>query len=250
MTSEEHEALLKQFKDKEKLKSYKERYDNLPTSFFPRLLAKILFGTVDIIYGKKPSIRKFKVIEVVARVPYQTWEFANYLLTTNFYTNEEKALKFASRGDFGKFAQDNETMHVVVISQICKKEHRGNWPIHTFIPIVLAYIYFIISTILYLISSKYSYELNYLFENHAYNQYEWFIKDHADDLEKKSLKSKFLDFYGRPAKNQLAFFEAVKNDEIIHRNQSAIEMVKQNDNLVTEFIENIEDTLHTDTKNT
>ena len=244
MTSEQHEALLEQFKDKEKLQTYKERYDNLPTSFFPRFLAKILFGTVDVIYGKKPTIKKFKVLEVVARVPYQTWEFANYLLTTNFYTNEEKVLKYAMRSDFGKFAQDNETMHVVVISQIAKEHCKQIWLIHTFLPIVLAYIYFGISTILYLVSSRYSYELNYLFENHAYNQYEWLIKDHADELAEKPLKSKFLDFYGRPAKNQLEFFEAVKNDEIIHRNQSAIEMVKDNDSIVSEFVENANNSNH------
>ncbi len=240
MTSEEHEALLEQFKNKKTLGNYKEKYDNLPTSFFPKILAKILFGTVDVIYGRKPSIKKFKVIEVVARVPYQTWEFANYLLTTNFYMNEEKALKYAARSDFGKFAQDNETMHVVVISQICKKEHLGNWLAHTFVPILLAYIYFIISTILYLVSSRYSYELNYLFEDHAYNQYDWFIRDNAELLEQKPMHSKFLDFYGRPAENQLSFFEAVKNDEIIHRNESAIEMVKHNDSIITEFVDEIE----------
>lgn len=248
MTSEQHEALLEQFKDKKKLQAYKERYDNLPTSFFPRFLAKVLFGIVDIVYGKKPSIKKFKVIEVVARVPYQTWEFANYLLTTNFYTNEEKVLKYAMRSDFGKFAQDNETMHVVVVSQIAKKQCKQIWLIHTLLPIILAYIYFLISTILYLISSRYSYELNYLFENHAYHQYVWLVKDYGDELAKKPLKSKFLDFYGRPAKNQLEFFEAVKNDEIIHRNQSALEMVKHNDSIISELVENTKDSFKNEKK--
>ena len=226
MTSEEHENLLQQFKDKKELIKYKEAYDGMKTSFVPRLLAKILFGMVDVIYGKKPSIKKFKVIEVVARVPYQTWEFANYLFTTNFYMNEEKAIRFASRSDFGKFAQDNETMHVVVISQIAKKECKQFWLLHTLLPIILAYIYFLISTLLYFISSRYSYELNYLFENHAYNQYDWFIKDHTQKLKEKRLQSKFLSFYGRAIDNQLDFFESVKNDEIIHRNRSAVEITK------------------------
>jgi len=224
MLSNKHEELLKTFKNYKELENYKKKYDYYQTGIFPKIIAKTLFGTVDLIYGKNPTIQKFKVIEVVARVPYQTWEFVNYLWTTNFYTNENKAIKYAKRSDFGKFAQDNETMHVVVISQICKSEKLGNFLGHTLLPIILAYIYFLISTILYMFSSKSSYELNYLFENHAYNQYDLLIKKDKNKLEKKKIHSKFLKFYGRECKNQLEFFESVKNDEIIHRNTSIEEM--------------------------
>ena len=115
-------------------------------------------------------------------------------------------------------------MHVVVISQICKHEKLGNFLGHTFFPIILAYIYFLISTILYMFSPKSSYELNYLFENHAYNQYDLLIKKDKNKLEKKKINSKFLKFYGRKCKNQLELFESIKNDEIIHRNTSIEEI--------------------------
>lgn len=215
-----HEELLKKLLKKEELKKYKEKYDNYKTGIFPKILSKILFGTVDILYGNKPTIQKFKVIEVVARVPYETWEFVNYFLTTNRYYNEEKAIEYMKNADFGKFAQDNETMHVVLISQICRKEKLGNWFGHTLVPIILAYTYFFISTFLYIISKKSSYQLNYLFENHAYNQYSIFIEENHKKLEKKQIRSKFLNFYGRKVENQLELFESIKNDEIIHRNTS------------------------------
>lgn len=224
MFSNEHEELLKKFKNQKELDHYKRKYDYYNAGFFPKIIAKILFGTVDMFYGKNPTIQKFKVIEVVARVPYQTWEFVNYLLTTNFYTNEDKVIKYAERADFGKFAQDNETMHVVVISQICKKEKLGNFLFHTFLPIILAYIYFLISTILYMFSTKSSYELNYLFENHAYSQYDKLIKNESHLLVDKKVHSKYLKFYGRQCENQLELFESIKNDEIIHRNRSIEEM--------------------------
>lgn len=124
MTSKEHEKLLLELKDPRSLQVYKEKYDNLPVSFFPRFLAKTLFISMDVVYGRKNTIQKFKVLEVIARVPYQTWEFVNYLITTNFYMNEKRAVDCAVRADEGKFSQDNETMHVVVISQICKQEKK------------------------------------------------------------------------------------------------------------------------------
>lgn len=236
MTSHEHEALLAQLRDADTLKTYKETYDNLPTSWLPRLFANILFGSLNLVYGKNINIQRFRVIEVIARVPYQTWEFVNYLITTHFYMNEHKAIECALRADSGKFAQDNETMHVVVISQICKQERRGNWFMHTFLPIIVSYIYFIISTILYLIDRKHSYQLNYLFEDHAYHAYQTFIDKNRERLEKKPVYSDFLNYYGRSCENQLELFESIKNDEIIHRNESAIEMCDDcNDSFIEEF---------------
>lgn len=236
MTSTEHENLLAELQDGEKLAAYKEAYDNLPTALLPRFFAKILFGTIDVLYGKKPSLLKFKVLEVVARVPYQTWEFLSYLATTNFYNNETRAVQYACVADFGKFAQDNETMHVVVISRICKDEGIGNWFAHTLVPIFMAYIYMVISLILYALERKHSYELNYMFEEHAYNQYQEFLDTHEEELKSKTVSSEFLDYYGREVKNQYEFFVSVKNDEIVHRNESAIEMVKRNGNAVTDFL--------------
>jgi ubiquinol oxidase len=38
------------------------------------IAARALFVTLDIVYGKPRTMSKFKVLEIVARVPYQTWE--------------------------------------------------------------------------------------------------------------------------------------------------------------------------------
>lgn len=238
MTSHEHETLLAQLQDPQKLEAYKKHYDGLKTPWLPRFFAGLLFGSMDLVYGKKINLQKFRVIEVIARVPYQTWEFVNYLITTHFYMNEAKAIECALRADMGKYAQDNETMHVVVISQICKQERRGNWFMHTFLPIIVSYIYFLVSTILYLIDRKHSYQLNYLFEDHAYNAYQSFIDANKEKLVQKPVYSDFLQYYGRSCANQLELFESIKNDEIIHRNESALEMCDDcNDSFIEDFFE-------------
>ncbi len=36
--------------------------------------ARVLFRLLDVLYGRKRTLSKFKVLELVARVPYQSWE--------------------------------------------------------------------------------------------------------------------------------------------------------------------------------
>ena len=49
------------------------------------LLARGLFVTLDLFYGKKRTLSKFKVLEVIARVPYQSWEHVAYIAMTHTY---------------------------------------------------------------------------------------------------------------------------------------------------------------------
>ena len=49
------------------------------------LLAGMLFGTMDLVYGRGKSLSKFKVLEVIARVPYQSWEHVAYIAMTHMY---------------------------------------------------------------------------------------------------------------------------------------------------------------------
>jgi len=35
------------------------------------LLARVLFGGMDLVYGRRRTLSKFKVLELIARVPYQ-----------------------------------------------------------------------------------------------------------------------------------------------------------------------------------
>ena len=54
--------------------------DNLRPHISPSVLfiGRALFVFMDIVYGKKPSLGKFRVLEVVARIPYQSWEAVHY----------------------------------------------------------------------------------------------------------------------------------------------------------------------------
>lgn len=49
------------------------------------LLAWFLFLFIDLFYGRRRTFSKFKVLEVIARVPYQAWEHVAYIAMTHTY---------------------------------------------------------------------------------------------------------------------------------------------------------------------
>ncbi|MDQ5957651.1 MAG: ubiquinol oxidase [Patescibacteria group bacterium] len=221
------EKLIKDLRDEKVLEEYKASRDNYKTSFLPNLLGGFLVWCGNVVYGREPSYLKFRAVEVIARVPYQSWASAAYTLLTIFYTDEAKAMRLGHVKKFSRLANDNETMHVVVISSIAKHEHKHVGVLrHTIIPMLFSFFYFWMSYCLFLVKREWSYELNYLFESHAFSQYSTFIKRHAEGLKNKPLENEFLKQYGRTNTNYYDFFLDVRSDEIVHRN-SSIEKIEQ-----------------------
>lgn len=222
--NQELETLNQALNDAEALTAYKEPYDSYRPSLLPRLLGHSLVWAGNLVYGAEPTYLKFRCVEIIARVPYHSWSSAAYTLLTFFYGNEQKALRLSAIDAYARHAQDNETMHVVVISQLVKSEMRVGVIRHTLIPMFFAFFYFWWSYFLYLIKPRYSYELNYMFEDHAFEQYSRFLEKQGNELKRKPIHSEFLTWYGRHPHNQYEFFLSVRNDEIIHRNTSVREI--------------------------
>ncbi len=220
----EHEALAKHLNDPKLRAEYAAKYDNYKPSLIPRILGWLLVTSGNLVYGFRPSYEKLKAVEVIARIPYQSWEVAAYTLLTSFYGDEARAIKLAKTSAFSRSAQDNETMHVVVITQITKKLKCTGFIRHTLIPLVFAFFYFCAVFLLYLFSRKAALELNFLFESHAYEQYSKFIELHEARLRDTPIISDFLHFYGRECRTEFEFFSLVRNDELIHRNRSIREL--------------------------
>lgn len=216
-----HEVLLKSLEDPKLLGEYKASYDNYPVGWIPKLLGAILVGCGDLVYGREPSYGKFKAIEVIARIPYQSWEVASYTLLTLCYSNEKAAIELSKTSAFSRISQDNETMHVVVLSQLARKYGQDGVIRHTLIPLLFSFGYATASFILYFFSPKSALQLNYLFEDHAFAQYSRFLELHGEDLRDNPILIDFLHFYGRHVKSEYELFLSIQNDEIIHRNESA-----------------------------
>lgn len=218
------EALNQELNNPDALENYKKPFDNYQTKLIPKILGGILVFCGNFVYGKKPSYEKFKAVEVIARVPYHSWASAAYTFLTVFYSNEVRAIELSNSSTFSRFAQDNETMHVVVISQIVKQNHGNKLIKHTLIPMFFSFFYFWAAYVLYMFSPRYAMELNYLFEQHAFDQYDEFLQENEASLKSKIVKSDFIHFYGRNPRNEYDLFLSIRNDEIVHRNRSIREI--------------------------
>lgn len=219
--NEEFEMLCQQLNDEQTLSEYKSEGDNYQTAWLPRVLGWFVVTAGNIVFGYELSYLKFRAVEVIARVPYHSWDSAMFTLQTMFYSNERKAMDLSKIAEFSRLSAENETMHVIVISQLARKQHHyGNVIVHTLIPMLFAFFYFWVSYVLYMIRPRYSYQLNYLFENHAFESYDRFLKIDGENLKKRTVDSEFLRWYGRNPVNQYEFFLSVRNDELIHRNRS------------------------------
>lgn len=221
MDKKQHEELVASLANPEILAEYERVANGLKVGLIPRILGGFLVRTGNLVYGNDPSYGKFKAVEVIARIPYQSWEVASYMLLTMFYANEQRAIELSQTSRFGRSAQDNETMHVVVLSQLAKKYGEDSLIRHTLIPLAFSFFYFAASFVLYLFSPRAAFELNYLFESHAFEQYSRFLAREGENLKRKPVMIDFLEFYGRHVKSEYELFQSICSDEIVHRNISA-----------------------------
>lgn len=217
---QEHEALVAVLNDPAQLKAYAASCGDVKLALIPRAFGWFLVNAGNFFYGKKPSYLKFRAVEVIARVPYHSWASVAHTLLTFVYMDEKRALKLCEDNNFARLSQENETMHVIVVSKLARTEARVNFLLHTFIPTLFAFFYFWIGYLMYLFNPKWSLQLNYLFENHAFEQYDQFLKENENALKNKIVASDFLIWYGRDPQSQYDFFQSVRNDELIHRNKS------------------------------
>lgn len=216
----EHEELVKELNNPETLEAYKKSCGEVRVAFIPKLLGGFLVWAGNAVYGHKPSYLKFRAVEVIARVPYHSWAAVAHTLLTLFYRDEKRALKLCEDNNFARLSQENETMHVIVISKLAQEEQKDSFIVHTLIPILFALFYYWMSYVMYLVQPRWSLQLNYLFEDHAFHQYDEFIRENEEKLKNKIVASDFLLWYGRDPLSQYEFFQSVRNDEIIHRNKS------------------------------
>ncbi|MDQ5952352.1 MAG: ubiquinol oxidase [Patescibacteria group bacterium] len=198
-----------------------DAYKDFRAATAPKILARALFMATDLVYGKAPSYNKFYAIEIIARIPYQSWEMWSYIVQTLYFSQEQKTIELGELAHFSRVAQDNETMHVVVIGTILQKQHSL---IRLAFPFILSFIYFQACFLLHLLSRTWAYELNFLFEEHAYRTYDAFLQRESEQLKQAPLDSAYLKWYGRDVKNQYEFVELVRNDELLHRNASVTHM--------------------------
>lgn len=81
------------------------------------LPARLVFRLIDLIYGRARTWQKFKVNEILARMPYQAWEYVAYSAITHTHEQKQYARRIFKRVKEGREEQDNEQWHLLIIQE-------------------------------------------------------------------------------------------------------------------------------------
>lgn len=187
--------------------------------------ARLLFAIMDVFYGRARTLSKFKVLEIVARVPYQAWEQVAYIAVTHEYSRPAFARRIFDRVEEARHQQDNEQWHLLILEELVANHgKRETWFKHRVIPQLLAFGYYQLSWLLFVLRPKWSYRLNADFEDHAEHEYAAFVEENPW-LEDSPYDGLFADDYGRFA-SLADLFRRIGLDEREHKDESVARMAE------------------------
>lgn len=161
------------------------------------ILARLLFLGMDLVYGTKRTLSKFTVLEVIARVPYQAWERVAYIAMTHSYRKPGFARRVFEFAKESRAQQDNELWHLLILEELLQNDSvRESALLYRVAPQIIAFVYYQISWLLYVIHPKMSYALNADFEDHAEHEYMEFVRENPG-FELRPFESQFESDYGK-----------------------------------------------------
>jgi ubiquinol oxidase len=182
------------------------------------LSARVLFFLMDRVYGEARTLEKFRVLELVARVPYQAWENVAYVAVTHTARQPGFARRVFDRVRISRWEQDNEQWHLLMLEELVAGDPTGSWLKNRVVPQVLAFAYYQLSWLTFAIKPAWSYRLNADFEDHAEHEYALFVDEHPE-WETTTFNSQFTEDFGHY--DSLAdLFRQIGYDERLHKLQS------------------------------
>lgn len=207
----------------ERLSPQRLRAEQVATLAAPRRraswAARGLFAVMDLVYGKARTFDKFRVLELVARVPYQAWEHVAYVRVTHIADEPSRARGVFNRVRVNRWEQDNEQWHLLILNElIARRKRTYGWLRATLIPQLMAFGYYHTSLITYGLRPSWSYRLNADFEDHAEHEYAHFVAEHPE-FETTKFDSEFTSDFGSYA-SLADVFRQIGYDERLHKLQS------------------------------
>jgi Alternative oxidase len=187
------------------------------------LLARALFKTMDLGYGRNGTIVKFIMLEYIARVPYQAWERVGYLALAKHRRRSALAKRVFGRIVQTRAEQDNEQWHLLVLQDLAQRRGlKQSFVKHRLAPWLIACVYYHLSWLLFLVAPEWSLRLNADFEDHAEHEYMRYVAEHPE-LETQADPGSYAAEYGRY--DSIAdLLRQIGHDERIHKLDSLVNM--------------------------
>ena len=187
------------------------------------LLARLLFVTMDLVYGRARTLSKFKVLEVIARVPYQSWEQVAYVAVTHLHRQPRFARRVFEFVREARAQQDNEQWHLLILEEAVQRQGiREGFLRYRVVPQLIAFFYYHVSWLLYVLNPRLSYALNADFEDHAEHEYMRYVQENPA-LESQPFVSDFRQDYGA-FRSMADLLRRIGLDEREHKEESLARM--------------------------
>ena len=183
--------------------------------------ARFFFWSMDRITGKKTTLAKAKLIEMLASIPYRAWEFRQYARMTRCYKNPDCVQKANDIVMWSREAQDNEYWHLLVIHEKMKQDGiRDPWYLFPMIPFLIIATYVFITRTMALFNIRRAFLFNAEFEDHAEHTYAEFVEDNPQ-IETEPVNNDKVKAYCS-CSNWADVFRRIGLDERDHMNNSFV----------------------------
>lgn len=183
--------------------------------------ARFFFLMMDLITGRKETLAKAKLLEIMAGIPYRVWENRQYARMTQHYQDQDLVQQARTIMTWGREAQDNEYWHLLVINEKMKEDHaRDPWYLFPLIPFLMAGSYGLMSWALALLNMQRAFLFNAEFEDHAEHVYAQLVHEHPE-WEEQPVNNELVKKYGE-FRTWAEVFSRIGLDERDHMNSSFI----------------------------
>jgi len=200
---------------------HKAQADTLAT---PRLrydpFSRLMFFSVNVLYGRRRSLEKFLVLEQLARIPYQAWERLAQRAIAHSHGRHTLVRRIMERVEEARAQQDNELFHLLILDELIAQQRVT--PLgrlrYRILPRVIACLWHAFTWLLHLTRPAWSYRLNANFEDHAEHEYMSYVAEHPE-FDSQRVSGEIAADYGRFA-SLGDLLRQIGHDERIHKLES------------------------------
>ena len=153
---------------------------------------------ISLLYGRRPSLAKFLVLEHLAQVPYRSWERVAQGRIARTHGRSGLARRIQMRVAEARGQHDNEQWHMLVLEDLlAQRRHRLSRLRFRVLPRLIAAPWHLVTWLLHLVKPAWSYTLNAAFEDHAEHEYMRFVGANPQ-FEREPFVSEFAERWNRP----------------------------------------------------
>jgi hypothetical protein len=185
----------------------------------PDLALRLMFASVDVLYGHRLSIEKFLVLEHLAQVPYRSWERVAQRRIARTRGRSLLARRIQLRVAEARAQHDNEQWHMLVMEDLIARQGGPLQRVrHRLLPRLMALPWQVATWVLHLVRPAASYRLNAAFEAHAERCYMRYVAEHPE-TERQIFGGPLADRWSGPV-TVADVLRQIGHDERVHRHDS------------------------------